>query len=80
VLTDDDIRVTPSTRSSTFGRSSAGSRLSWRARMTRKEIKRKILEEVRADQARYDDVTRRMLERIEYYRRKIESRERRESS
>lgn len=48
--------------------------------MTRKEVKRKIREEVRADQARYDDVTRRMLERIEYYRRKIEERDRRDSS
>jgi hypothetical protein len=46
--------------------------------MASKEARRKIREEVRADQARYDDVTRRMLERIEYYRRRIE--ERRESA
>ena len=48
--------------------------------MTRREIRKKIREEVRADQARYDDVTRRMLERIEYYRRRAQERERRESS
>ena len=49
--------------------------------MTRKEIKRKIREEVRADQARYDDLTRRMKERMERGRR-VESQpsERRESS
>ena len=41
--------------------------------MASKETKRKIREEVRADQARYDDVTRRLRERIEYYRRKTES-------
>ena len=46
--------------------------------MASKEARRKIREEVRADQERYDDVTRRMLERIEYYRRKIQ--DRRESS
>jgi hypothetical protein len=48
--------------------------------MASKETKRKIREEVRADQARYDEVTRRMLERIEHYRRKAESGRRRESS
>jgi hypothetical protein len=48
--------------------------------MTRKEVTRRIREERRADQARYDDVTRRMLERIEYHRRRAQSRERRESS
>jgi t-SNARE complex subunit (syntaxin) len=59
--------------------SSDGSALSWRTRtMASKETKRKIREEVRADQARYDDVTRRMLERIEHYRRKTQ--DRRESS
>jgi hypothetical protein len=47
--------------------------------MTRKEVKRKIREEVRKDQARYDDVTRRMLERIEELRRRSQ-RGRRESS
>ncbi len=35
------------------------------AGMARKETKRKIREEVRADQARYDEVTRRLKERIE---------------
>ncbi len=53
--------------------------------MASKETKRKIREEVAADQARYDDVTRRMKERIEHYRRRAESqdsegRDRRESS
>ncbi len=50
--------------------------------MTRKEVKKRIREEVAADQARYDDVTRRMQERIEYYRKARESRapERRASS
>ena len=47
--------------------------------MTRKEVKRKIREEVRADQARYDDVTRRMLEKIEELRRRSQE-PRRESS
>ena len=46
--------------------------------MASKETKRKIREEVRADQARYDQVTRRLLERIEYYRRRTDAR--RESS
>ena len=47
--------------------------------MTRKEVKKKIREEVRADQARYDDVTRRMLEKIEELRRRAQD-TRRESS
>ena len=49
--------------------------------MASKETKRKIRDEVRADQARYDDVTRRLKERIERGR-KAESQaaERRESS
>jgi hypothetical protein len=46
--------------------------------MASKETKRKIREEVRADQARYDEVTRRLLARIEHYRRRTEAR--RESS
>jgi hypothetical protein len=40
--------------------------------MTRKEVKKKIHEEVRADQARYDDVTRRMLAKIEELRRRAQ--------
>lgn len=50
--------------------------------MTRKEVKRRIREEVRADQARYDEVTRRLKERIEHYRKAAEPQpsERRESS
>jgi hypothetical protein len=48
--------------------------------MASKETKRKIRDEVRADQARYDEVTRRMLERIEHYRRKANTQARRESS
>jgi hypothetical protein len=48
--------------------------------MTRKEVTRKIREERRADQARYDDVTRRMLEQIEYHRQRSQARKRRESS
>ena len=50
--------------------------------MTRKEVRKRIREEVAADQARYDDVTRRMKERIEYYRKLAEARalERRASS
>jgi hypothetical protein len=47
--------------------------------MASKETKRKIREEVRADQARYDDVTRRMLEQIERRRRRAQE-ARRESS
>lgn len=49
--------------------------------MTRKEIKRKIREEVHADQARYDDLTRRLLQRIGRGRlMDRQSSERRESS
>jgi hypothetical protein len=49
--------------------------------MASKETKRRIREEVAADQARYDDVTRRLKERIERGRREMGHRkERRESS
>ncbi len=49
--------------------------------MASKETKRKIREEVRADQDRYDEVTRRMRERIERKPRVEPQRsERRESS
>jgi hypothetical protein len=48
--------------------------------MTRKEVTKQIREARRADRMRYDDVTRRMLERIEELRRQSESRARRESS
>ena len=41
--------------------------------MASKKTRKRIREEVRADQARYDDVTRRLRERIEHYRRKVES-------
>jgi hypothetical protein len=49
--------------------------------MASKETKRKIREEVRADQARYDDVTRRLQERIDRGLREMDQRKtRRESS
>ena len=50
--------------------------------MTRKEVKKMIREEVAADQERYDEVTRRLKERIEHHRKAADSqpRERRESS
>jgi hypothetical protein len=50
--------------------------------MASKETKKKIREEVRADQARYDEVTRQLRERIERGQREIDQRaaERRESS
>jgi hypothetical protein len=50
--------------------------------MSRKEVKKKVREERIADQARYDDVTRRLQERIERGLREIDQRtaERRESS
>jgi hypothetical protein len=48
--------------------------------MASKETKKRIREEVRADQARYDDVTRRMLARIEELRKSAQARERREAS
>ena len=49
--------------------------------MASKETKRKIREEVKADQVRYDDVTRRLKERIERGLRDMDQRrERRESS
>jgi hypothetical protein len=40
----------------------------------KKTTKQRIREEVRADQARYDDVTRRLQETIERYRRLTEQR------
>ena len=50
-------------------------------RMASKETKRKIREEVAADQARYDEVTRRLKERIERGLRKMDqNKARRESS
>jgi hypothetical protein len=49
--------------------------------MASKETKRKIREERLADQARYDEVTRQLKERIERGQREIDQRkERRESS
>jgi hypothetical protein len=48
--------------------------------MTRKEATKRIREARRADRTRYDEVTRRMLERIEELRRQSEIRERRDSS
>jgi hypothetical protein len=48
--------------------------------MAMKETLRKIREEVRADQARYDDVTRRLLERIERRRRESGQKEDRRAS
>jgi hypothetical protein len=49
--------------------------------MASRETKRKIREEVKADQARYDDATRRLKERIERGLRELDQRrERRESS
>jgi hypothetical protein len=49
--------------------------------MSRKEVKKRIREERLADQARYDEVTRRLQERIERGLREIDQRkERRESS
>ncbi len=47
--------------------------------MTSKEAQRRSREARRADQARYDDVTRRMIERIEQLRRDSQG-ARRESS
>ena len=68
-------------RCSTSGRSCDAYVHCWRTKMASKETKRKIREEVRADQARYDDVTRRLKERIERGRRDEAQRsERRESS
>ena len=49
--------------------------------MSRKEVKKRIREERRADQARYDEVTRQLRERIERGEREASQRgERRESS
>jgi hypothetical protein len=78
VLSDDDVKVILEALFD-IRTESGGSAISWRRKtMASKEARRKIRDEVRADQERYDDVTRRMLERIEYYRRKIQ--DRRESS
>ena len=46
--------------------------------MSKKDLKRKIREEMRADQARYDETTRRLKERIE--RGREQAHERRDSS
>jgi len=48
--------------------------------MASKETKRKIREEVRADQARYDDVTRRLQKRIDRGLRQMDQREARRKS
>ncbi|HEY7729796.1 MAG TPA: hypothetical protein VH950_02735 [Gaiellaceae bacterium] len=48
--------------------------------MASKETKRKIREEVVADQARYDDLTRRLKERIERGLAEIQRNKERESS
>ena len=50
--------------------------------MSRKEVKKRIREERLADQARYDEVTRQLQERIERGQREMDQRaaERRESS
>jgi hypothetical protein len=49
--------------------------------MSRKEVKKRIREERLADQARYDEVTRQLKERIERGQRGIDQRKaRRESS
>ena len=42
--------------------------------MAKKTTKQRIREEVRADQARYDDVTRRLKDVIERYRERVEAR------
>jgi hypothetical protein len=47
--------------------------------MSKKETRKRIREEMRADQARYDEVTRRLKERIERGLRDVQER-RRESS
>ncbi len=43
--------------------------------MAKKTTKQRICERVKADQARYDDVTRRLQEAIERYRRRAEQSE-----
>jgi hypothetical protein len=49
--------------------------------MSRKEVKKRIREERLADQARYDEVTRQLKERIERGQREVDQRrERRETS
>jgi hypothetical protein len=48
--------------------------------MARKDLKKMIREELRADQAAYDERTRRLREAIERYRVRLGPRPRRESS
>jgi hypothetical protein len=43
--------------------------------MVNEATKKRIRERIKADQARYDDVTRRLQEAIERYRRRAEERE-----
>jgi hypothetical protein len=47
--------------------------------MKKKERKKKIFEELRAEQPQFDDLTRRLRERLEQHRRQAEGR-RREAS
>jgi hypothetical protein len=44
--------------------------------MSKRETKKRIREEMRAEQAEYDARTRRLRERIEYLRQKVQARER----
>ena len=48
--------------------------------MGKKELKKRIREELRADRAAYDGRTRRLLEAIERARQRVADAERRESS
>ena len=48
--------------------------------MASKETKKRIREEIEADRPRYDEVTRRLKERLERGRAKIQADERRERS
>ena len=48
--------------------------------MAKKTTRQRIREEVKADQARYDDVTRRLKEAIERYARLAEEQRKAESS
>jgi hypothetical protein len=48
--------------------------------MGKKELKKRIREELRADQAAYDERTKRLLEAVERARQRADAAERRESS
>ncbi len=74
------MRRTFSKRSSTYDVTSATSLRFCEETMTNREIKKRVGERIRAEQAEYDERTRRLKERIERGRSKRHESERRDAS